>query len=84
MTKEQRAFRKAMQIGTTWIRTNHVNPRASTPVKVTVVMRESWGVTFSNSGELQWPDRVGYDVKFEDASWKISSPSHLIISYSKH
>lgn len=85
MTKEQRAFRKAMQIGTTWVRTNHINPRASTPVRVTVVKRELWGVTFDNSGELQWPDRIGYVAALDTAgTWRIESGhGRLILTYSK-
>ena len=85
MTKEHRAFRKAMQIGTTWVRTNHVNPRAAKPVQVTVVKRETFGVTFDNSGELQWPDRIGYEASLDTSgAWLIKSGmGRLILTYSK-
>lgn len=82
MTKEQREFRKAMQIGTTWVRTNHVNPRAAAPIEVTVVKRELHGVTFDNSGELKWPDMMGFDVNPDGDSWEISLGSRLILTYT--
>lgn len=72
-----------MQLGTTWTRKNYVNPRASEPVTLTVVQRSPRDVTFSNSGWLEWPHRIGFTVEQKDGGWLISDKSgRPMVSYA--
>ena len=71
-----------MRIGTTWLRKNYVNPRASEPVVLSVARVNTKEVIFSNSGYLVWPHHIGLTVTQQGDGWLISDPSgRPLVSY---
>jgi len=71
-------FKKAMLPGSRWIRTNHVNPRASAPEEVTVLEntpKEAIFKTKDFTSHLTWPHRLGMPVVLDSEGWHISDTS---------
>jgi hypothetical protein len=79
-------FRKAKLPGSRWMRVNHVNPRASDPIEVSVLENTPKEVIFQageNTSHLTWPHKLGMNVTLDQSGWNIfDDQGRKILTYS--
>ena len=81
--KPERQIRKALLVGSTWVRVNHVNPKAAAPVAVKVVKVTPKEAVFDNSSYLTWPDLLGLTpMATDNGGWQIVGPKGVILTYT--
>lgn len=79
-------FKKTFRVGTRWLRKNYVNPKAATPIEVTVEkttpqeaivrLADGW------SSHLTWPHLLGLSSAPLDGGWLIKdSEGRTLVSY---
>lgn len=84
---EDREFRKQFRTGSRWLRTNHVNPRAATPIEVTVIKTTPTAAILRSgidSWHLTWPSKLGLAARQnKSGTWEIVDPEgRLLLTYT--